>query len=73
MGLPDLISSVLPAVTHIDVRSPQGPSNGSGFAIPSHDRDRKKSIIVTNAHVVDEATSITVRFYDDRRFKAKVR
>src|SRR5688572_13086537 len=45
---------------------PEARSLGSGFIIS------KDGYILTNAHVVDGADEITVRFTDKREFKAKV-
>jgi len=53
-------------------RGPQGPrefesnSLGSGFVVGTD------GYILTNAHVVDQADEITVKFNDKREFKAKV-
>jgi serine protease Do len=53
-------------------RSPQAPrefesnSLGSGFVVSAD------GYILTNAHVVDQADEITVKFNDKREFKAKV-
>jgi serine protease Do len=53
-------------------RGPQGPrefesaSLGSGFVISSD------GYILTNAHVIDSADEITVKFNDKREYKAKV-
>lgn len=53
-------------------RGPQGPrefessSLGSGFVVS------QDGYILTNAHVVDSADEITVKFNDKREFKAKV-
>ena len=53
-------------------RGPQGPrefessSLGSGFVVSTD------GYILTNAHVVDSADEITVKFNDKREFKAKV-
>lgn len=47
-------------------RDEERQSLGSGFII-SHD-----GYVLTNAHVVDDADSITVRLTDKREFKAKV-
>jgi len=53
-------------------RGPQGPrefesnSLGSGFVVSPD------GYILTNAHVVDQADEITVKFNDKREFKAKV-
>ena len=45
---------------------PEQRGTGSGFIISSD------GIILTNAHVVDDADEITVRLTDDREFKGKV-
>lgn len=42
---------------------------GSGFVV---DREGNKLFIVTNSHVVGEATSINIEFQDGRRFEAKL-
>jgi putative serine protease PepD len=47
------------AVVSVQVRTGQGSASGTGFVV---DRD---GTIVTNAHVVDGATSARVRFGDD--------
>ena len=51
----DLIELVEPSVVRIDVTSKKGKGNGSGFAID------KKGTIVTNFHVIEGATKVTVR------------
>jgi S1-C subfamily serine protease len=73
MQLPDLISKALPAVVQIDIVGPEGPGNGSGFAIKPEAADGGGGVIVTNAHVVKDASKITVRFHDDRVLLASVR
>lgn len=42
---------------------------GSGFVV---DREGKKLFILTNSHVVGEATTINIEFQDGRRFEAKL-
>ena len=78
--LAGLAESVKPPIVHVRVRrpvvtrdkdkeEPEGElrrSAGSGFII---DPD---GIIVTNAHVVEGASSVQVRLFDGRRFTAKV-
>ncbi|MGA8052021.1 MAG: DegQ family serine endoprotease [Burkholderiales bacterium] len=54
---------------HFQVPQPQqGPTHGlgSGFIVSSD------GVILTNAHVVDDATDVTVKLSDRREFKAKV-
>lgn len=73
LELPDLIDVVRPAVVHIDVHTGGTVGNGSGFAILALPPDGGRGIVVTNAHVVDGASEIVVRFYDGRRFEGVVR
>jgi serine protease Do len=47
-------------------REPESNSLGSGFVVSAD------GYILTNAHVVDSADEITVKFNDKREFKAKV-
>jgi serine protease Do len=47
-------------------REPESSSLGSGFVVS------QDGYILTNAHVVDSADEITVKFNDKREFKAKV-
>ena len=47
-------------------REPESSSLGSGFVVTAD------GYILTNAHVVDSADEITVKFNDKREFKAKV-
>ena len=47
-------------------REPESSSLGSGFVVSAD------GYILTNAHVVDSADEITVKFNDKREFKAKV-
>jgi serine protease Do len=47
-------------------REPESSSLGSGFVVS------QDGYILTNAHVVDSAVEITVKFNDKREFKAKV-
>jgi serine protease Do len=47
-------------------REPESSSLGSGFVVSAD------GYILTNAHVVDSADEITVKFTDKREFKAKV-
>ena len=70
MSLPDVIATAMPAVVNIDVVQPAGFGNGSGFAIQPAAADDGSCIVVTNAHVVAEASSLTIRFYDDRAYPA---
>ena len=76
--LADLSEQLKPALVHVAVRRAPGQdkdedsrgeprrSSGSGFILdPS-------GLIVTNAHVVEDADSLQVRLFDGRRFTGKV-
>lgn len=69
-SLADIVERVSPAVVSLTVRITQGQRSGmavgSGFVIDP------TGYVVTNNHVVANATDIEVRFADDRKFKAKV-
>jgi serine protease Do len=76
--LADLADQLKPALVHVRVRrapgkdkDEEGPgeprrSTGSGFVIDPN------GLIVTNAHVVEDAESMQVRLADGRRFTGKV-
>lgn len=75
LALPDLFDGANPAVvaiaTEVTGRNVFGrtvtlPASGSGFLISSD------GYIVTNDHVIENATSITILMYDGRRFPARV-
>jgi serine protease Do len=72
-SLPELVQAVLPAVVSIDVRGPQGSGNGSGFAIRARPDDKAECVLVTDQHVVVNADTLTVRFYDDSEHEARLR
>lgn len=70
------VKAVAPAVVNINVARPQSnfwgqqrtvKGAGSGVII-----DGKKSLVLTNAHVVESATQITVRLQDGREFEAEL-
>ncbi len=61
-----LIAKTIPSVVDISVQINGGRATGSGFVISSDGR------IVTNAHVVSEATSIEVTFADKSTARAAV-
>jgi serine protease Do len=76
--LADLADQLKPALVHVRVRRAPGKdkdedgpgeprrSTGSGFVI------EPGGLIVTNAHVVEDADSVQVRLADGRRFTGKV-
>jgi hypothetical protein len=55
--IPDLIARVEPAIVRIDVHQSVGESKGSGFIIDG-------GFVVTNYHVIDQASSAEVVFAD---------
>ena len=59
---------VLPAVQRDRCRKDEMPTHGmgSGFIVSPD------GVILTNAHVVDDATNVTVKLTDKREFTAKV-
>jgi S1-C subfamily serine protease len=61
-----LVSAALPSVVSISVELPGGRGEGSGFLISSD------GAIVTNAHVVADATAVSVTMHDGSRHKATV-
>ena len=61
-----LVSRTLPSVVDISVEVNGGSGTGSGFVISSDGQ------IVTNAHVVADATKITVTFADKTKASGKV-
>lgn len=61
-----LVSRALPSVVDISVELNGGNGTGSGFVISSDGQ------IVTNAHVVADATKITVTFADKTKASGKV-
>jgi S1-C subfamily serine protease len=63
----DVVEQVLPAVVNVVVDTPSGQGEGSGFVI------REDGIIVTNAHVVESATSITVLTSDEEPVEYEAR
>jgi serine protease DegQ len=65
--LPDLVARAQPKVVTIFARGPAGEGQGSGVI---WDRE---GTIVTNAHVVDGATSISVALASGDRLAAKLR
>jgi len=66
-GVVGVVEQVLPAVVNVVVQTPSGQGEGSGFVI------REDGIIVTNAHVVESATSITVLTSDEQPVEYEAR
>jgi putative serine protease PepD len=61
-----VVQKVLPSVVQVNVTLPNGEGIGSGVILSSDGR------ILTNNHVVDGATSVTVTLSDGRTVDAKV-
>ena len=61
MDLRDLIQSVEPGVVRINITTPDGEGNGSGFVVD------QEGTLVTNYHVIEDATSATVLFANGMR------
>ncbi len=71
--LPDLVEQVRVAVVEVRVSGEKGSGNGSGFAVQPAAGDASAGVIVTNAHVVEGATTHTVRLDDGAEADATVR
>jgi S1-C subfamily serine protease len=71
--LPDLVERVRVAVVEVRVSGEKGSGNGSGFAVEPAEGDGCAGVIVTNTHVVQGATTHTVRFHDGAESDATVR
>lgn len=65
-GFADVVAQVMPSVVRIKAFRTVGAGEGSGVIV---DRD---GFIVTNNHVVDGATRITVQFHDEKELVAVV-
>jgi S1-C subfamily serine protease len=55
----EVVDRVLPAVVNVVASSSQGEGEGTGFVV------RSDGIVVTNFHVVEGASSVTVLTSDD--------
>jgi S1-C subfamily serine protease len=71
--LPDLVEQVRVAVVEVRVSGERGTGNGSGFAVSPASGDTSPGVIVTNMHVLEGATTHTVRFQDGSENDATVR
>jgi len=71
-GMPDMDEEAIPPQLRRFFNTPQMPNpmpsqgTGSGFIVDAN------GMILTNAHVVDDADEVTVRLTDGREYKAKV-
>ncbi len=66
MTMVDLISMVQPVIVRVDVEGSGFQASGSGVII------RSGGYVMTNEHVIDKATSITVTLSDDTQYQATV-
>ena len=64
MSLQDIYTQSIPSVVSISCTLPRGNSTGTGVILT------EDGYIVTNAHVVEDAISVTVQLTDDRSFSA---
>jgi serine protease Do len=63
----DIAENILPSVVNIIITNASSTREfGSGFIVS------KDGFIVTNNHVIDEASDISVTLNDDQKFKAKI-
>lgn len=60
LSLQEIYSSAIPSVVSISCARPNGSSSGTGVVLS------KDGYIVTNCHVVEDATAVEVRFTDER-------
>ncbi len=56
LSIPEIVQKVTPSVVGISSQLPQGMSTGTGIVMT------KDGYIITNAHVVEDATAVTVAF-----------
>jgi serine protease Do len=66
ISMVDLITLIQPVIVRIDAPNPTALVSGSGVII------RSDGYIITNNHVIDSATSLTVTLSDGRRYHASV-
>jgi S1-C subfamily serine protease len=71
--LPELVAAIHPAVVYVEASADVPLGSGSGFALLAGLGDGALGLIVTNAHVVTEATELRVRFNDDSEQVARLR
>jgi S1-C subfamily serine protease len=65
-SLPELVDRIQPSIVTVFVRTPRGEGSGSGVVWNA------RGIIVTNHHVVAEATQIDVQLASGARMRARV-
>jgi len=62
----EIYSKVIPSVVSISCRTSDGTATGTGVVLS------EKGYIVTNCHVVEGASSVSVRLTDEREFPAHI-
>jgi len=67
-SLEDIYERVRPSVVLVQGETDEGSVQGSGFVYKFADRN----VVLTNFHVVEDATSLSVTFYDGRGYKATI-
>lgn len=66
LSLQEIYETNIPSVVSISCRTRNGSSTGTGVVLS------RKGYIVTNAHVVEDAASVTVQLTDDRTYQANL-
>jgi S1-C subfamily serine protease len=65
-GVAEIVRRLDPAVARLELSSPSGGTTGSGVVF------RDDGMVLTSAHLVDEATKVGVRLSDGRRFAGRL-
>jgi len=66
MSMADLFSAIQPVVVRVDVTGPGFQGSGSGIII------RSDGYVITNEHVIDSTTSITITLSNNQQYPAAV-
>lgn len=69
-ALPDLIDELMPSVVHVSA-SAEGSGVRSGRSLGSGFIWSAEGYVLTNAHVIEGATDITLQLHDRRQFTAR--
>lgn len=65
-GVAAVVRRLQPSIVRLDLTDPDGPSTGSGVVF------RDDGMVITSAHLVDDASRIRVRLHDGRRVTGTV-
>jgi serine protease Do len=65
-GVAEIVRRLDPTVARLELSSPNGSTTGSGVVF------RDDGMLLTSAHLVDEATKVGVRLSDGRRFAGRL-